>query len=187
MAEIDSRSASSMKDKWVLLSKAEIGDIFFSRDRTVVSWIIRTFSGFNYSHVIVKSSENTVIDAAVGGVSVRDIGQLLHKKVSKIEKMPFPEDVDKGKFMKFLAEKLGSYYDYGALLGFLISKLFRISRWRENMAHGASRYFCSELIAEALAFAGAKFELPPSQIMPKDLYYYLSRAGEACDTAFKGA
>lgn len=179
MVETDRRTdknfAFDLESKWRLISEAESGDIFFSRDRTIISWLIRTITGFNYSHVIVKISPYSIIDAAVGGVAVRDNAALLDSKVSKIEKMPFPKGVDRKKFLSYMVKKLGSYYDYGALLGFLISKIFSMSRWRENITHGASRYFCSELVSKALVYAGAEFGLPPSQMMPKDLYYYLSQ------------
>ena len=159
-----------------LFDAAEPGDIFFSRSRTCISWLIRKATKFHSSHTFVKVNERTVIESDVGGIKIHPAKKYLDDCVCGIECVQLPKGIDRRLFIDKLSEKTGSYYDYGILLGSLISKVFKITRWRDNILNGVSRYTCSEYVAECLKLSGMEFSMPTSQITPKDLYYLLKKA-----------
>jgi len=172
-------NANSEKDlKQSIYTAAEPGDIFFSRSRTFTSWLIRKITKCNFSHTFVKVNERTVLESDVGGVLIRPVSRYLDDDATSIELVKLPEHIDADIFIDALNQKVGSFYDYGILAGGILSKIFKISRWRENILNGVSRYTCSEFIAEGLKAAGAEFKINTSQITPKDLYYYLKNASK---------
>jgi len=158
---------------------AASGDVFFSRSRTFRSWVIRFVTRSPFSHVFVKVNDRAVIEADVGGVKIRPAARYLDDELTSIELVKLPACVDPDVFIAELNQRAGSFYDYGILAGGLLSKLLKLSRWRENLLNGVSRYTCSELVAESLKAAGMQFKLPTSQITPKDLYYSLKNRDEA--------
>lgn len=165
--------------KYDLFESAAVGDVFFSKTKSVNSWLIRKITKFDRSHVIIKVNNRAIIDSAVGGVRIRCAKDYLDDGLTLMEHIPLPDFINKKLFIDALASKVGSYYDYGVLIGGLISRILKISRWRRLLFDGASRYTCSEYIAECLKQAGAVFKLPTSQITPKDLYYYLKNSVKA--------
>jgi hypothetical protein len=170
-----SQIAFELNAKTKLFEKASPGDVFFSSSKTPISWLIRKITGFNRSHVFVKVNDRTIIEADVGGIKLRPIKKYLDDSKTEIELISLPTNVNRQSFIEKLNEKVGSYYDYGILIGGVISAIFHITRWQENILNGVSRYTCSEYVAECLAAEGVSFGLHTSQITPKELYYNLMR------------
>ena len=154
----------------------DTGDMMFSYCNSFSSRFIRWVLGFRYSHVSIKVNDRTIIDADVGGIHVRPIESYMIDKTAVIEMVRLPKQVNRSKFIEALNTKTGSYYDYGLILGSMIARLFKIPRTHDVLVHGASRYTCSEFVAESLLAAGLEFKFPPSQITPEDLYYSMTLA-----------
>ncbi len=169
------KKVKSNHDKHEVFEKALPGDLFFSRSKTFVSWLIRKITKFHSSHVFVKVNGRTVIESDIGGVNIHPAKKYLDDYTTEFECVSLPNSVCRKKFIENLSEKIGCFYDYGILLGGVISRVFRINRWRDMIFNAASRYTCSEYVAEALSNSGMDFTLPTSQITPKDLYYSLKR------------
>lgn len=166
---------------------AEPGDLIFSRCSWISSYLVRWVTKFKYSHISVKINDRTIIDASLGGVHIRSIEPYFTKYNTVMEIVPLPSFVSRRKFIESLNNKIGAYYDYALLLGAILSRIFKISRYNEMFLHGASRYTCSEFVAESLAEAGMSFKFPPSQITPKDLYFTLISATKPKQPEFENA
>lgn len=74
-------------------------------------------------------------------------------------------------FHEFLAEQLGKSYDIWQLFGAAIDTFddHRFLSWLTYNKKKADRWFCSELVAEGLRFAGITTDLNPSETTPKDI------------------
>lgn len=175
MSEIANNTAA----KDILFDQAFPGDIFFSRNYGPISWLIRKFTGFKYSHVFVKLSSNQVIESDTKGIKISNAKIYLNSISTVLEKISLPDSVDSVAFINYLTSKVGKKYDYGLLLGHLLSKIFKITRWGENILNAANRYTCSEYVSEALSQAGMIFKFKPSQITPKELYYALKGSNKS--------
>ncbi len=167
--------AKSKYAKYDLFESAEPGDVFFSKSRSVISWLVRKTTGFDRSHTFTKVNNRTILDSDFGGIKIRCVKTYLDDPMTIIELVKLPKCINRKVFLDALTSKVGSFYDYGLMLGGVISRLLKITRWRNMLFQGASRYTCSEYISECLKLAGAEFKLHTSQITPKDLYYYLTR------------
>lgn len=74
-------------------------------------------------------------------------------------------DGDEYKAASWLRNQIGKEYDYSGLIGFAIQR-----DWQEP-----SKWFCSELIAEALLKAGTIHpKIKASRITPRDLWLLIS-------------
>lgn len=155
-------------------TNAKPGDIFFSKTDAFVSKAIRWLTGFDYSHVFIKVNNRHIIDSDMGGVKLRKISTYVNCPKTSITHVPLPDFVDEKVFVALLNSKVGARYDYGLVIGHVISRVLNITRWRENIFNAASRYVCSEYIAECLAKLGMPFGFNTSQITPKELYYALT-------------
>ena len=165
--------AKSFSDKVKLFNAADDGDVFFSSTRSISSWTVRKVIKFQYSHTFTKVNSRTIIDADIGGIKIRPINTYLRNSQTAIELVRLPKCVDRFKYIECLNRYQGALYDYGVLVGGILSRILHLSRWQENMFNGVSRFTCSELVATSLIEAGMEFKLPTSQITPKDLYYSL--------------
>ncbi len=165
--------AKSKAEKEILFKKAFPGDIFFSRNCGPVSWLIRKLTKFSYSHVFVKLNSCQVIEADTQGIKISNAEIYLYDAGTTICKVPLPDNIDAVNFISYLTSKIGNKYDYFLLLGHILAKIFKISRWRENVLNAANKYTCSEYVSSAIMHAGMQLSFDPSQITPKELYYAL--------------
>ena len=156
-----------------IFDSAKIGDTLVSKGKGVFSVIVCFTLKTHYSHTLVKSGHDTIIesnDLGVSEVLFKDfVGGIKH-----LELLGFPGSSHFRKpFLKALRKLLGKKYDWGLVIGGLLSRMCKRSRRREGLLNKGDAYTCSEVIAEALSRCGFKLPFPPSQITPEDLYYYI--------------
>lgn len=114
--------------------------IIATANKTPVSWLIRTITNFSYSHLGIKLSNTTMIDADWGGVKVRNIPKKYDEFVVKnID----TENFSKG--VKWLFAQRGKSYDF---IGVFITAIYNALGWKrkKNNLQDSDKYTCSEYI-----------------------------------------
>ncbi len=151
--------------------------IFVGKDYSLTSWIIRTLTGFKYSHVMIYLGVGKVLEADIGGVQITDFSSYLADTRFFGEVVENPLPARQTDFMlKKLMEHLEEHYDYSLLFGGALTKVILkcnknfVLRWVDH----ARSWVCSELIARGFIEAG--FPIISDNISPKELYRLI--AGE---------
>lgn len=168
--------AKSKSTKEKLINSANIGDIIFSRENRLISKLVRKLTAFDFSHVLVKVSSLHLVEAAATGIKIISTKAYVNDRAAVITSLPLPKCVDRPEFINDLLSKVNNKYDYFLFIGLILSKMLRLSRWKENILNFTNRYTCSEYISEALAASGMNFGYDTSQITPKELYYAIVQA-----------
>lgn len=137
--------------------KSEITLVFSNLGIPIISPVISWHDQSWVNHVGVRSFEGLgVIEALPGGVRVNQSPSGV-----TVDEITVPFDGSLVAFHAFLFDQIGKPYDYLGVLSFP----FR-SRWQRQ-----DSWFCSELIAAAVNFAGAS---PPfvqaKRVAPVDIY-----------------
>ena len=157
--------------------------IFFSRQRALVSRLIRWFTRSKVSHAGVIYYDETlghpmVMHAIASGfqvsplVSFRTHGEIVATY----------EAVDPAALLvaiRALSLKLGESYDYEGVAGFL---WVIVLRWlkvkRRNPVRDSSKMFCSEAVACILQqMPGAGWHGDPETTSPEDLLEWIGQSG----------
>lgn len=148
----------------------------------LLSWLIRKFTGGNYSHawLLHKSNDyktNLIIHATSGGVKVVEADKVLKRwKFWKLFKYA-PKGLENA--LPSMAKYLGNDYDYGALIFFswvIIAKNWFKKKvknpWRDPKA-----MICSEFVTILLQKANVQGAglLDPETTSPKDLDTFLTQ------------
>jgi uncharacterized protein YycO len=122
------------------------------------SWLIRFFTGSQWSHVAIRD-DDTVIEAVAGdGVRRRGLESFLAAwPITRVVDVAAPDDAAG---LVFARQQIGKPYDGGAWWGFLLP-------WRDWQDPAA--WFCSELAAAALQDAGLTMLADESRISPQAL------------------
>jgi len=135
--------------------------VIFAKSYSPGGILLRLFLFSQYNHIAIEFS-GQVYDATSHGVVKQTREQFFgrYKRVLEIE-----VTIPKGqKAVTWLEKQLGKRYDYLAVIAFP----FRRNWQKEN------RWFCSELVAEALILGGYKVRrVPSSRVTPRDVFHML--------------
>lgn len=114
------------------------------KGKSFLSQIVRIFQGgYEYTHVLVLDGNDVYeakFDFKKSGVQSYDVSEL----TESVRWFEVAEDVDRAAFRTFLKNQVGKKYDWLGAFGLP----FRVKT--ENK----KRWFCSELVFKAFAFAG---------------------------------
>lgn len=146
------------------------GDVVLVSKSNPLSLAIRACTGSKYSHSCLYLGKGKVIDAAFGGVKVRDLKHYTaHHGYAILRPWASPAEIDYA--IAFARLKIGAGYDYLGLVG-IGWEMF--TKEQENPWDNKDKYWCSELIADAYLTAGLKLEgikddLRTWRVSPEDL------------------
>lgn len=158
-----------------LFEEAKTGDIFLSRGKGLLSKLICLVLRSKISHTFVKASDTTVIESNDFGVEELPANKVL-KRCAYIKKLGFPGgESARLLFISNLRFLKGAPYDWGILLGGLLSRIWHRSRKLPMPLDDQKSYTCSELVSTALQRCGFELPFPPSQMTPEDLDRYVSK------------
>lgn len=136
--------------------------VHFCRSRGIAAWLIRVGTMSAYNHVAIEVDDHVIHSTGSDGVHEVLSADNLRADYHRIETVEV-EGVDHADALDFLLNQFGKGYDWGAVFALP----FRAS-WRDP-----NRWFCSELVAAALAAGGLELRLPQYRITPRDLYVAL--------------
>ena len=120
--------------------------VIFSASNLIGSMIIRLLTWSSWSHVAVLFDENLVVEAAYPKVRELTLDEFLKDKTLTLM-VDFP-CVSPADSLAFLRTQVGKRYDLNALFAFLLHN----RAWDDD-----KEWFCSELVARALAEGGTKY------------------------------
>lgn len=140
--------------------------IVFSTSKNRFSAILRWAQRCPYSHCeAIIDSVDEIIGARSAGVS-RFSKKLPSRTLRHEIKTINCSNEQKRKFEEFMLSQVGKKYDWKAYLGFLYPK---------GHFENPEKWFCSELIFEALNYAGIKMfneDLGSEVVMPRDIFVH---------------
>jgi uncharacterized protein YycO len=134
------------------------------RGKGIVSRMIQLQTRSPYSHIALQLDDESVIEAwHVGGVRHNADWTTIHGKGTAVDVFRFNEEAlcnfDEKKMLYWLQKQLGKKYDFLSVFRFLSKrKALKNDRW-----------FCSELIEEAIIMGGGRLLRGiPAQHSPRD-------------------
>lgn len=163
-----------------MLKNAEnlkVGSIVFVAHHRWLSWLIRVFLGFKFSHVAYYLGMGYVLESDAGGVQLNNISNYLDGDVFYGEVVDNPLPADSVSLMsRAMLQHLEDKYDYTLLAGSALAQLSLVSQrsWLQRLVNRSDSWICSELIAEGFRAAGVKLPKQPAAMTPKDIYKLLA-------------
>lgn len=139
--------------------------IHFCKSTGLGAMLIRFFTFSRWNHVAIEVGGvvfEAVTRAGVRAVPAHNFPRLWGK-VESVD-IAVPDQVAAERFLK---AQLGKPYDWKAIFAL---------PFRESW-HRAGKWFCSELVAEALLHGGRPLNLPSHRVTPRDLYIALPEVG----------
>ena len=135
--------------------------IIYCTSNGFISALIRFFTFSKWSHVAIEFNGVVIDSTSVNGVAVSSYKRFAatHKSIHMEELTGVNEEA----VWRFLKSQIGKKYDFRAIFSFP----FRRS-WQRN-----SKWFCSELAAEALIMGGRNLKIKSSRVTPRDLWAML--------------
>ena len=152
----------------------KLGSLIFTRKKLcLISWTIKKFLKFDYSHVAVYIGMGRIVESVWGGVKINPLSKYLSDDKYEGEVVPLPlSDIQKALFIAECLRLVGEKYDYLINMWSLISKILRLPRTNRAKWNVINAWRCSELTAYALEKVGKGLEFPACQITPKDLFLH---------------
>ena len=123
-----------------------------------LDWLIRCYTGSDYSHAFLFEGNTKIEAIAPVGVRKANLTDYSPKSDIDVYDILLPEPKKK-KMWEYMNSQIGKKYDYKGVLHFVLPF------WRQSKY----RFFCSELIAEAMAYAGVILAKKPEEYTPGDL------------------
>lgn len=125
----------------------------FSYNPNLYNRLIKLYTWYNYAHVDVEVSPGHYIGAIPGK------GVIQHTSSPRDQKFMML-DVNRDLVVGFMQEQLGKEYDYWGIFGLAINA---------NVDE-KTKWFCSELVGEAIKFADkTKISIPSYKLTPRDI------------------
>ncbi|AJI53031.1 hypothetical protein LA55_1222 [Francisella philomiragia] len=140
--------------------------IHFTYSNNWISKAIKFFSVSKFSHVEIEIDEICYSAKPFKGVYAHSYADLCIKEAN-IQTFSINTDVteeQKSLLKLFLEEQVSKGYDYKAVLGCAL--------WKRDWENDDKRWFCSELIASAMNYAGLELTnkfYKPHRLIPEDL------------------
>lgn len=160
-------------------SKIQTGDIIVTKNKHMLSCLIRKITGSKWSHAeVIARWENTIYESvgAVGwGVRGIDLDRYLKNREfiilrnKKWDKIPMTEK-DETEILRIINSKKGVKYDFWSLLYYQL--IFQISKkWIGRTRRDAeNRFYCSEFAAYVNKFLAWWSYSPDDLVKSKFLY-----------------
>lgn len=135
-------------------------NIYFCTNNTIYNKLVRLFTGFKYSHVVIVKDGRIIDSSFPKGVKEYSFNGFLNNyKEYELITINFDDEV-----FNIAKKEIGKKYDLLAIFSFLFKR-----NWQEK-----DKWMCSELAAYCLCSAGYKLlKQRYNKISPKDLYYML--------------
>lgn len=157
-------------------SDLKMGSVLFVREHTLLSWLIRKVLRFEFSHVAVYVGMGKILESDIGGVQINPISRYVDNSSVYVEVLDPPlNESQRAQMITFMLARFHDDYDYSLLFGNLLSRIAHRTRVKVGLFNKADAWICSELVAAGLKEVGMSFDLPISQVTPKDLYAKLSK------------
>jgi len=138
--------------------------IHFCKSNNLGGWLIRLFTFSRWNHAAVEVDGLVWDSTARYGVRVWTL-ESFHNQWDEIE----TRELSNINSTNFLRKQLGKKYDWTALFAFPFRK-----DW-----DNPDKWFCSELVMQALISGGYKFtHLPAYRITPRDLWILTGGSSE---------
>ncbi|MDX1532664.1 MAG: hypothetical protein R3230_00500 [Nitrosopumilaceae archaeon] len=135
--------------------------IHFCKSNGIAGLIIRFFTFSKWNHVAIQIGDNVYEATPLGVKRIPNYGFM--QGWSRVTTINL-EGLDESAAKKFLDKQLGKPYDWLALVALPFRKSWQSSK----------RWFCSELVSQALIHAGVReFKIDPWRITPRDLWLML--------------
>lgn len=134
--------------------------LFCTNPRNPFSWCIRAASWSKWSHVAIIDGDSVIEAVAMKGVVRTPISERLgHDPRWAISALPCGNP---GGIIKAAASQIGKPYDYTAVLGLGLHRV-----WKDD-----DSWFCSELVAWSFDVAGSPLFRPESlrRVTPQELW-----------------
>lgn len=152
-------------------SKLKKGDIILTRNKKIVSWLIRIFTWSPYSHAAIYVGENSYMEAIGCGVHARNILRetFVHKRDVVVLRTNEYDNQQIEQIIDFVRFRHGMAYSVFDAITSGISIIFGI---KLPFKMHSNQTFCSQLVASAFAsinekkFNGRKCTF----VRPKDIY-----------------
>lgn len=121
-----------------------IGDIVFARTRSPISWLIRTLTKSEWSHVAIMMSDHFLIESDfLKPVRIRKN----YYSQFKIVQLNIT-DIERLNLVSFLLDQTNRGYDYGRIVGILLYLLgFTKNR---NLWNDYNKDICCEMVIRGL-------------------------------------
>jgi hypothetical protein len=132
--------------------------IAFSSSPTIDSWLIRAWTGSEYSHVTLINEGRLIEAVSPDGVVYAPLTRLLDGEWTIIE---LNDDIDSDLMWQYAQQYIGQPYDY---TGLVFSALFGFN-FENKMG-----VYCSELVHKALIHSGMKKTMDSHKTNPGKLY-----------------
>lgn len=136
--------------------------IHFCKSNGVGAWLIRFLTFSNWNHVAIEINGLVWDSTGIHGVKVWSPETFFNH----YEKVETRSIFNKNEYsaQDFLRKQLGKEYDFTALLALPFRE-----DWQDK-----NKWFCSELVTEALVRSGYDFShLPTYRVTPRDLWILL--------------
>lgn len=136
-----------------------------------LSFGIRKFLDFKYSHVAIYVGCGEIIESDWGGIVISPLEKYFENRWYRSEIVDTNLSLEQFERLSLFAKgKLQEDYDYTVLAGYICSKIFKRSRQMKALWNTTTGWTCSEFAASCYSHVGVAFGLPLAQITPKDLY-----------------
>lgn len=144
------------------IAKLQVGDIFLTTEKHLISKAIKTFTSSNYSHAMLYVGDGSYIHSDRDGVHAGNVQRLLFKKMKYIQVLRLKECVDRkliDNACAFARNEVGKQYSILNAIGTKIP-LLRLSETK--------RQFCSRLVAQSYESAGLNLVKNSSYCSPQE-------------------
>jgi len=151
------------------------GNLILVKHYNFMSWLIRKITKSEYNHIGLLVTDDVVIEAQFGGVTLTHLSEFKEKQnqgklsydVYRIKKIT---EIQKTSMIEAASRELGAKYDFAQFFSLGTMLLTKITRRIEpiDIRH---RWICSELVAEAAYEAGIRFHenIDPDSTTPSDI------------------
>lgn len=135
--------------------------IHFCKSNDFFGWLIRLGTFSKYNHVAIEINGWVYEALSLDGVVKKSAEHYnWNNRWVKHEVFQLNEGLDERLIALFLEGQLGKKYDWGGVFALPFRQ-----GWQND-----DKWFCSELVAEALREGGMSYALTPSRVTPRDLY-----------------
>lgn len=154
--------------------KLQAGDVVFFEPADLMGRLIQIVTFSKYTHVGIAVDSENMLEAQTTGVRIVPLSEALNRTQGK-DCFPLSasarERFDANALRSFVSEVNGKPYDFYQAL---ISGLHGISS-KVKTRESEKRFFCSELVTDALFHCKVLHDLNSSQTNPHNLYNILKK------------
>jgi len=154
--------------------KLQAGDVIFFEPADLMGQVIRIFTWSKYSHAGIAVDSENMLEAQTAGVRIVPLSEALNRTQGK-ECFPLTlsarERFDANALRTFVNDVNGRPYDFYQAL---MSGLHGINS-KIKTKESEKKFFCSELVTDALFHCKVLFDTNSSVVNPHNLYNILKK------------